>query len=823
MNHSRRDGSLLLLVLVLILALAAGLRFYQLGAQSLWSDEGNSAALASRSLSQITLDASHDIHPPLYYWLLHLWTGIFGTSETALRSLSALLGVLLVLVIAHLGRCMQGKTLGLVAAFFAAISPFQVYYSQEARMYILLALEAAITILCFWLLIVQEERTLPAGGNRETTSSFAWFSFPALALVLIWIAGVYTHYIFPLMVALVSGLYLIWIIATRSRGSVLKRLIRWGLLLGVTLAVYLPWLSTAMRQINSWPGNAPIASIGQVLAVLASWITLGPVAQGWVSGWWLGILIVLTVLGALPWSGGAPKSGPRSRLLIRLAWITPVLWLLAPVALILGLQLYRDAYLKFLLIASPAASLLQARGTLGPTTWFTERYARAQAPDAAAPTDSPVRGALGVVWVCAVLVLVGVASGVTLARSYNDPAVARDDYRGIAEFIQATAGERDAIVLDAPGQSEVFDYYYRGKLPVHPIPRQRPMDSVATEQELQTLLEYDKIYVVYWATEEADPDGLIQNWLDTRGYKTLDQWRGNVRMAVYVMPERRPPDELVTDLNVQLGDAISLVGYQGWNLAPTAGEVTQLQLQWRALDQPAGRYKVFVQLLDGNDQVVAQHDAEPEGGSRPTDTWQPGETVVDNLGLLIPPGTPPGSYRRIAGMYDSQTLQRLLLPDGSDHLDLPPITVSRSKTPPALDALSITHGKRFDFGAVSLLGYDLYKRGYGHEPATPLRAGDLAHLTFYWQANDAPRADWWFDLTLSDDTGQTVVMLHAPLVSEAYSTTLWSQDEIVRGEHDLSIPESVAPGTYRLSLAVLPDINTPAGTAYLGTVKVSPQ
>jgi mannosyltransferase len=126
MNHSRRDGSLLLLVLVLILALAAGLRFYQLGAQSLWSDEGNSAALASRSLSQITLDASHDIHPPLYYWLLHLWTGIFGTSETALRSLSALLGVLLVLVIAHLGRCMQGKTLGLVAAFFAAISPFQV-------------------------------------------------------------------------------------------------------------------------------------------------------------------------------------------------------------------------------------------------------------------------------------------------------------------------------------------------------------------------------------------------------------------------------------------------------------------------------------------------------------------------------------------------------------------------------------------------------------------------------------------------------------------------------------------------------------------------
>jgi hypothetical protein len=60
-------------------------------------------------------------------------------------------------------------------------------------------------------------------------------------------------------------------------------------------------------------------------------------------------------------------------------------------------------------------------------------------------------------------------------------------------------------------------------------------------------------------------------------------------------------------------------------------------------------------------------------------------------------------------------------------------------------------------------------------------------------------------------------------VSQAYSTTLWSEDEIVRGEHDLTIPPEVPPGTYRLSLVALPDIGTSAGTAYLGTVKVSAQ
>jgi hypothetical protein len=132
------------------------------------------------------------------------------------------------------------------------------------------------------------------------------------------------------------------------------------------------------------------------------------------------------------------------------------------------------------------------------------------------------------------------------------------------------------------------------------------------------------------------------------------------------------------------------------------------------------------------------------------------------------------------------------------------------------------HGKRFDFGAISLLGHDLYKRGFGHQPDTALHPGDPLHLTFYWQANNVPREDWWFDLLLNDNAGRAVASLHAPLVGEAYSTTLWSQGEIVRGEHDLTIPPDVPPGTYLLSLAVLPDIETPAGTAYLSTIEVSP-
>jgi uncharacterized membrane protein len=212
-----------LLLLGLILALAAGVRFYELGSQSLWSDEGNSAALAARSLAQIGRDAGNDIHPPLYYWLLHFWTRSFGNSEFALRSLSAVLGVLLVWVIADLGRRLFSPATGLAAGFIAALAPFQVYYSQEARMYILLALEAAAAMLLFWLYMTAELRTTKP-WHRVIVGAL---------LVLVWIAGLYTHYFYPVIIGLQTLLYFTWLWLTRPAGSISERLLVWFGLIGL--------------------------------------------------------------------------------------------------------------------------------------------------------------------------------------------------------------------------------------------------------------------------------------------------------------------------------------------------------------------------------------------------------------------------------------------------------------------------------------------------------------------------------------------------------------------------------------------------------------
>ena len=122
-------------VLLGILVLAALLRFYKIDAQSLWYDEGNSARIAERSLQLIVEGAAGAIHPPLYYIVLKYWRALFGEGEAALRSFSALCGVLTVWFAYLIGRDLFRRRVGLIAAFLLAVAPFAVYYGQEARMY----------------------------------------------------------------------------------------------------------------------------------------------------------------------------------------------------------------------------------------------------------------------------------------------------------------------------------------------------------------------------------------------------------------------------------------------------------------------------------------------------------------------------------------------------------------------------------------------------------------------------------------------------------------------------------------------------------------
>src|SRR5579864_3819895 len=117
------------------LVLAAALRWFRIDAQSLWYDEGISAHQLTRTFPEIARAASLDTHPPLYYWTLKAWGEAFGPSELALRSLSAVWGMLAVALTFLIGRKLFGPLVATTAAVLVAAAPLAVYYSQEVRMY----------------------------------------------------------------------------------------------------------------------------------------------------------------------------------------------------------------------------------------------------------------------------------------------------------------------------------------------------------------------------------------------------------------------------------------------------------------------------------------------------------------------------------------------------------------------------------------------------------------------------------------------------------------------------------------------------------------
>lgn len=79
--------------LIPILLLAALVRFYDLTAAAIWGDEASSLLLARYSLSGIWNHAAFDVHPPLYFMLLHGWMALFGDGIFAVRCFSALAGI----------------------------------------------------------------------------------------------------------------------------------------------------------------------------------------------------------------------------------------------------------------------------------------------------------------------------------------------------------------------------------------------------------------------------------------------------------------------------------------------------------------------------------------------------------------------------------------------------------------------------------------------------------------------------------------------------------------------------------------------------------
>lgn len=126
-------------MIYLIIFLGFVLRLISLN-QSLWLDEATTAIVSKMSFSTIfTSFLPGDFHPPFYYLLMKLWVSLFGNSEISLRIPSVIFGVGTIYVVYLIAKKMFNGKAALMTASLTATSGLLIYYSQEARMYMMAA------------------------------------------------------------------------------------------------------------------------------------------------------------------------------------------------------------------------------------------------------------------------------------------------------------------------------------------------------------------------------------------------------------------------------------------------------------------------------------------------------------------------------------------------------------------------------------------------------------------------------------------------------------------------------------------------------------
>ncbi len=283
------------------------LRLYDLGTESLWRDEIISLQVAQLDPSQISANRAANFHPPLYYFLLHYWLKLLGSSAFAARLFSALCGTVAILLFYRIGAYLFSVRLGLLGALIFALAEFQVHYAQEVKGYALFAL---LDLCSFYFLLVFLQQRSLRGVSGYVLST---------ALLL------YTH-VYSLFSLTAQNLYVLstYFFSHRVNTADKSKIIVWLSVQGLLFLLFLPWLGVLVDQVNHIQRGYWITS-----PTLSSLVTTFSTYSG--SDLSL-VLFLLTI--ALPVilrsrienpAEGHPTSPERPLLLIGLWLATPIL------------------------------------------------------------------------------------------------------------------------------------------------------------------------------------------------------------------------------------------------------------------------------------------------------------------------------------------------------------------------------------------------------------------------------------------------------------------------------------------------------------------
>jgi hypothetical protein len=699
---------------VSLFALALALRLFRLDAQSLWLDEGSTWQFTQLPWSALLRDLFDPTAAyPLYHVLLKAWIGLFGDSEIALRLPSAIAGALAAPVVYLAAseleqfavpssqfpvRDAQPPALshyGLGAALLTALGPFALWYGQEAKVYSLLLLSAALTT---WLAL----RALRTNARRD------WLLLGAVIVV-----SLFVHRLSALLALAVGWAWVVQAAGGRRQAAGWKlrtvpRLLPPALLLltGVALiAAMARGLGDDRAATGAYIPASPPQALG--LTFVRFSVDRNPGDAVW---WWLIPFAALLVIGL--WRlGTAAWRGDRGAVALLTLFGVPLILFLIQ---LLFTRLYEARYL---MIIFPAWALVLAAGlfhTAGgrrqeagrrrqgaggagrpttddrpqiidgqPSIHSTQHLAPASRSPGHPVTRSPRHP------VTAVLLAFALISGALALFQpvygifSGDPV--KEQYREAIGELAVRVHPDDAVVLHPSYIRPLYDYYM-GRFSSDPAPEpltfadfwqgetrygQREWDI----ERRAKLAGFTRSFLLI-APEHArtvdqpisgDEYGLVGNfWAFSREQRAwpCGIWRYNgAHLLCQEAPEPyysgAPAPQPATPSDAQFGDHLLFLGFTLKATTPEgpgvyrAGGVLPLSIFFDVTAPLSTDYSLFLHLCQDCDvPPAAGEDGPPLEGYLPTSTWLPGKPARDDRAIALPADLPPGEYTLLLGVYD---------------------------------------------------------------------------------------------------------------------------------------------------------------------------
>ena len=750
-THNR--GSRLVLAVMGITTLAVfALYVCTLGKQSLWFDEGLSVNFSARPMADLLDTLIHqDIHPPLYYLLLHFWMPLAGNSELAVRLPSAFAAVLLVpLAFAVVretwgtdgDRTMHWTIAGTAAAALMGASPFIAFYAQETRMY---SMVAALTLATTWAFL----RALRTPARRR------WVVFSTLLA-----ASLYTQY----MAAFVIPAF--WLYVLFLERNNLWRTTVYTAIAGI---LCLPWVHPGYLQLGRlirvpdyWVGTR----VTPALFLRAMSDSLLPSSAGRLAVLAAGLAILL-IARFLVRAGFSLSARARRSVLLFLTFLIPLALTYAMVAIA---PKFATRY------AIVAVAPLYICLALGLYALLGKR-------------SPPTRALFGLLVIVAVSV--SLRSTVAVVTGRKDR---RDDTRALAAYLTENAQNEDALLLVA-NAPYAFQYYYQGSAPWHGLHVGQTFQWAA--RLLNSILETRprRVWLVHWHHEFADPADMVVTELMRVGSEVevgKRFWGYELRafdVQDYEHTITASP-QAENEVKVDFTPGLRILGFD--RLGHSDGRL-QYVLYWQALQPLDRNYSLTLGLQDQEGNEYLRKDQALSTDYFLPPVWPLNVLIRGRVDLELPPDLPPIAYRVNLQVWDPESLRNLECVDAHGEpqgqtLFLEELTPS--KTDLSATLAEIPNPFHADVGSgLELLGFDLPRDAYYQ--------GDTARLTLWWKTPDTPRIDHPAMFYLLDSHNSVVWRNEAPIIL-GHPLTSWQPGEVNRVMYRLATPADLPEGEYSL-------------------------